>query len=103
MLGLILIYFLGKAFYDLAAEHGRSRWGTAISGVCFYIALQVLFVVVLIFVVDSFETINTFLIDIIGIGVGALAAYILYQYLKFKWENQPVHSDYELLDDDLTL
>jgi hypothetical protein len=33
MLGLILIYFVGKAFYDLAGLHGKSQWGFAILGI----------------------------------------------------------------------
>lgn len=36
MLALILIYFAGKAFYDLAGKHGKHQWGFAILGVASY-------------------------------------------------------------------
>ena len=33
MLGLLLIYFIGKYFYDLAAEFEKNKWLYAILGV----------------------------------------------------------------------
>jgi len=36
MIGLILIYFVGKAFYDLAKVHDKNAWGFAILGVASY-------------------------------------------------------------------
>ena len=38
LLGLILISFVGKAFYDLAGLHGKSQWGFAILGIATYYA-----------------------------------------------------------------
>ena len=36
MLGLLLIYWIGKKYYELATEHNRSPWGYAILGVFVY-------------------------------------------------------------------
>jgi hypothetical protein len=36
MLGLFLLYFIGKSFYELAHEYDKSRWGFAIAGVVAY-------------------------------------------------------------------
>jgi len=38
MLGLLLIYFIGKYFYDLAILHEKSKWGWAVIGVVSYYA-----------------------------------------------------------------
>ena len=38
MLGLVLIYFIGKYFYKLAEDFGKSKWGFAILGVVSYYA-----------------------------------------------------------------
>ena len=36
MLGLILIYFIGKRFQDLAKTYDNHKWGFAIAGVATY-------------------------------------------------------------------
>ncbi|MFP2994659.1 hypothetical protein ABN763_02065 [Spongiivirga sp. MCCC 1A20706] len=36
MLGLLLIYFIGKRFYTLADEFSKHKWGFAILGVVSY-------------------------------------------------------------------
>ena len=33
MLGIVLWYFIGKSFADLADDYGKSRWGYGILGV----------------------------------------------------------------------
>ena len=38
MLGILLIYFIGKSFYTLAETHNRSRWTFAIIGIVTYYA-----------------------------------------------------------------
>ncbi len=107
MLALILIYFIGKAFYTLAREYGRHQWGMAIAGVAVYFFGQLLlgFVLGIIVGVDesgSFIGINDFALGIVGAGVGGVCTWIFYEVLKRKWASNPKHIDYELLDDDLT-
>lgn len=36
MLGLVFIYFIGKYFYKLVEEFGKSKWGFVILGVVLY-------------------------------------------------------------------
>ena len=36
MLGLLLLYFVGKYFYNLAKEYNKSNWGFAILGIVVY-------------------------------------------------------------------
>ena len=43
MLGLLLLYWVGKYFYKLAEEHDKSKWGFAILGVVSYYAGIVVF------------------------------------------------------------
>ena len=36
MLGLLLLYLIGRQFYDLARRHGRNGWGLALLGIAAY-------------------------------------------------------------------
>ncbi len=38
MLGLFLLYFIGKIFYQLAEAHNKNKWVFAILGVIAYYA-----------------------------------------------------------------
>ena len=38
MLGLLLIFFIGRAYYELASEFNRHTWGHAILGIATYYA-----------------------------------------------------------------
>lgn len=106
MLSLILIYFIGKAFYDLADSHHRHKWGMALAGLAAYFGSQLLLGIVLaiIFGIDAEDRImgmNDFLLNIICIVVGAIATWVLYVVLKNNWTKNQKLEDQELLDHDL--
>jgi len=46
MFGIILIYWVGKYFYQLAIEFNKSKWGYAVLGLATYYGSQ-LFLVLL--------------------------------------------------------
>ena len=102
MLGLLLIYFVGRAFYRLAETHKRSKWLFAILGVVMYYVAQVIFAGVLLVIIyanDSYVTTQVELLATLGgIGIGALSVWLFYYLLKKAWEKNPKSNDEELLD-----
>lgn len=95
MLGLVLLYWIGKYFYKLAEEYDKSQWGFAILGiVVYYFGTFVLgFVFGLIVELISpgfFDTMNDMAINLLALPFGLLSCYLLYNYLEKTWEkNKP--------------
>lgn len=112
MLGLLLIYFVGKKFYDLAFEYDRSRWGFAIAGVVCYYAFTFIcaFVIALFIEINSPGYItdsNEIWIGMLGIPFGILACWGLYKILENSWikaraQAQPNTLDSGMIDNSNT-
>lgn len=94
MIGLVLIYFMGKAFYDLAAEYDRSMWGFAILGVVTYyfgtfIGGIVLVIAFELWSTTPIESLSEFTIGVMALPFGLLACAGLYFLLKRIWSKKP--------------
>jgi hypothetical protein len=90
MLGLILLYFAGKAYYDLAGTHGKSKWTFAIIGVVSYYAglfLGGIGIAIVYEIVSpgSLENTNEMLLGIMAIPLGILTCWGLYKLLEANW------------------
>ena len=88
MLGILLIYFIGKYFHELAQDFYKHRWLYAILGIVVYYASGGVFGVVL-GVLDLFLALNinwedTFGINLLSIPIGLLGCYVFYVMLKKK-------------------
>jgi hypothetical protein len=106
MIGLVLLYFVGKAFYNLAGEHNKSQWGFAILGVVsYYIGLFVgAFVIGIVYVAmeADLEGTNDFLLGLMALPVGVLTCWGFYKLLEFQWSKTPTfNSAEEVLDANL--
>lgn len=104
MLGLLLIYFLGKKFYDLAFDNKRKPWAYAILGIVTYYGSLLLFGFVLGIILAltgniSFIEGHDLLFSLMSIPIGLLSAYILYKVLEKNWKKSPVNHQSELLDE----
>ncbi|SDR81855.1 hypothetical protein SAMN05216503_1034 [Polaribacter sp. KT25b] len=89
MLGLILIYWLGKKFYKLAEEYNKSQWGYAILGIVVYYAVSIIFATVILIIIESFSnTLNDYILGLIAMPFGLLGCYLLYKYLEKTWEHK---------------
>jgi hypothetical protein len=90
MIGILLIYFVGKSFYDLAALHNKSQWGFAVLGVVSYYAGNVLGGVLLAILSElglfSLEGIHDMVIGIMALPIGILACWGTYSLLRKRWE-----------------
>ncbi|MBL7781846.1 MAG: hypothetical protein JNM22_11565 [Saprospiraceae bacterium] len=103
MLGLLLIYFIGEKFYQLAASFEKSKWGYAILGVVSYYIGTFIFGVVLFLVLDATggnpeEDLDSTAMNVIAVPFGLLSCYILYIILKKNWEKNRIE-DTDVLDD----
>ncbi len=107
MIGLLLLYFAGKAYYDLAKLYGKSQWGFAILGVAsYYIGLFAGgFLLGAVLVAMGQETFlmntNEYLLGLMALPIGILTCWLLYKYLSKRWSNESTQdsSSDELLDD----
>lgn len=93
MLGLILIYWLGKKFYTLAEDFDKSKWGYAILGVVVYYSGIIAFAViaaVFVEIVSSgyLDTMNERLFDLACLPFGLLSSYLLFKYLEKTWKKE---------------
>ena len=109
MLGLVLIYFLGKYFYDLAGKYDKHKWGYGILGVAsYYLGTFVAGVIIVILMEISspgiIEDFNDILLSLMALPFGLLTAWGVYKFLEKKFGNSvgvnPSNVDSEILDDD---
>lgn len=107
MLGILLIYFIGKAFADLAKLHDKNKWGFAILGVAsYYIGTLIggIFIGIgfLLFSSTDIETANEYLLGLMAVPFGLLACWGTHALLKRSWNKKQIVSSNEILDSDLT-
>lgn len=102
MLGILLIYFIGKRFYDLSVEYNQNKWLYAVLSIVIYYASGLIFGVVLA-LLDMFfewgiEWEDNFGINLLGIPVGLLAVWGFYLILESKWKKPAVIVKDEISD-----
>ena len=90
MIGLILLYFVGKAFYDLASLHNRSKWGFAILGVLSYYVGIFIGGMIIGLVIEfgfsmSIDDVNETLMGFMALPIGVLACWGFYKLLEKSW------------------
>lgn len=102
MLGILLIYVIGKQFYDLAIKHQRSAWGFAIFGVVAYYGgtfIGGLLLGVLAILIDwNIEGIHDLALGLMTLPFGLFITWLAYILLKKKWENIESNTDSDILD-----
>lgn len=99
MLGILLLYWIGKYFYKLAEKYDKSKWGYAVLGVVVYYGGIFVFgisfgIIAEIISPGYLDTVNETALSLLGLPFGALACYGLYKYLKKTWEkDQSIHKN----------
>jgi len=108
MLGLILLYFIGKAFADLATTFKKNKWAAAIGGIAaYYFGILVIGDILVAFFYayvlnEDYLNANILVVSISRLPFGLLICYITYIILKKQWQKKaPITDtlDGELLDD----
>lgn len=106
MVGLVLLYFVGKAFYDLAGLHNKSQWGFAILGVVSYYGGLFAGGIILAIASElagwSIDDLSDTALGFMALPLGVLTCWGTYVLLKSMWTKaaEKVNSD-DVLDGDL--
>ncbi|MFM1932790.1 MAG: hypothetical protein RL226_2093 [Bacteroidota bacterium] len=98
MIGLLLLYFLGKYFYALAALHQKSKWLFAILGVLsYYLGALVFGVIIVLFIEfvlnESTENMSDAMLSLMAVPFGLLTAFVFYSILKKVWSKAQPNVD----------
>ena len=90
MLGIVLIYFIGRYFYRLAEEFNQNKWLYAILGVITYYVGTFVGGIVLALFDELFgfgiNWENNFTLGLIALPFGIASVYLLYILLQRKWK-----------------
>lgn len=102
MLGLILIYFIGKSYYKLAEEFTKNKWLWAILGIAFYyvgtfIGGAILAIGYDLVLEESIESTNEYLIGLMALPFGLATWWGSYTMLKKQWSSS-TEMDEQVLD-----
>jgi len=94
VLGLIIVFFIGKYFYQLADEYDKTKWLFAILGIAVYYTGSILIGGIIIglggyFLFDyDIESTNDLALGIMLMPFGILTCYVVYGLLEKKWKRQ---------------
>jgi hypothetical protein len=101
MLGILLIYFIGKHFYKMAETYNKNKWLFAILGVVTYYVGTFIGGVVLA-ILDEIFVLGINWDSNLGLGLMALPFgialdYLFYKILEKKWKKEfvPVGNEIE--------
>lgn len=91
MLGLLLIYFIGKYYYDLAINHGKNKWAFALLGVATYyvgtfVGGLVIGIGIELWGETSVDDMSSLVLGLIALPFGLAACTGLYYILKMSWK-----------------
>ena len=94
MLGILLIYFIGKRFYDLSEEYNQNKWLYAVLSIVVYYAAGAFFGVILgilaLILEWDINWENNFGINLLGIPIGLLTDWGFYVILENRWKKKIV-------------
>lgn len=92
MLGILLIFFIGKYFYELAQDYNKHRWLYGIVGIVVYYGAGLLYGVIFGFLDVVFELNidwdDTFGYNLLSIPIGIAACYGFYVFLEKRWKRE---------------
>ena len=103
MLGFILIFFIGKYFYQLAEEYQQNKWLYAIIGVVSYyvgtfiagILIGILYVLIANDL-SGLENTPDIVLSLMALPFGLLSCWGLYTILKKQWKKNIVKPENEI-------
>lgn len=105
MLSFVLLYFLGRPFYQLAQAHERSKWGWAILGIVVFYASAIIGGAVLAIIAlygfeFDIENMSDILMSVMVIPFGILGCWLFFKSIKKSW-TKSVANNSDALDSDL--
>ncbi len=109
MLGLLLLYWLAKPFYELAGEHNKSQWGFAILSIVVYYAgylggafvMGIVLAIIDPSLVEDISGVTEIVFSLLAIPFGLLSCWIFYRILHKQWNKVQEIPEGEVLDSNL--
>jgi len=105
VLRFLLVFFIGKTFYDLASYHDKNKWLYAFIGLVSYFVAAIVFALFAFLFIDAMGSsplnANQLHLSMISVAVGLLSCWCVYKYLYSRWKNQNKSEHTEILDQDL--
>lgn len=106
MLAFLLLYFIGKQFYNLAESFQKNGWGYAIAGIAAYYGGTFIggFIIAIAYLTLSttpYEEANEYGLTLLALPFGLLGCWVLYRILKNNWEKKPASAGMDILDEDI--
>ena len=102
MLTIVLLFFIGKYFYELAQEYYKNRWIFAILGIAMYYFGTFLAGIVLALGIDlfgwTFDWTNNLSLVMIALPSGLVTVVIVYLLLERHWKKQKVKDQDSIQD-----
>lgn len=91
MLGLLLLYWVGKYFYKLAEEYKKNKVGFAILGIVVYYGGSFFFGILIGFFIEIFnpgfiDTVDEMIFGLLMIPFGVLSCYTFYKIMEKTWK-----------------
>lgn len=102
IIGLVILYFIGKYFYKLAEQFNKNKWLFAVLGIVVYYAGTFIGGIIL-GILDAligfdFDWDNDIALGLIALPFGLATAYLFYFILKKQWEKSFVIVEDEIQD-----
>ena len=102
MIQLLLIYYLGKAHYQNALNHHKSKWTYAFLSFVVYLLGMIVGLTLLGLVLWSAFDLDmlrwpSYTLDLMGIPMGGLTSWWFLKYLKNLWSAD--HCNTDILDE----
>ena len=102
MLGLVLIYSIGKYYYNLAVAHEKNKWLFAMLGVASYYAGAFIFGILLELILQlcfdsSVAGLNEFSLALIALPFSIGTTALVYHLLKKNWQKTK-KADLEMIE-----
>ena len=103
MLGLLLIYFIGRYFYNLADDFNKNKWLFTILGIVSYYVFYFLFaflggIIIALLSLTSILELPEIVLGLMFIPFGIFGAWLFYFLLKKNWKKSAIKTDENILD-----
>jgi hypothetical protein len=105
MIGILLLYFIGKYFKTLAEMHKKKPWPWVILGIVIYFAgtfIGGIIIALLCNIIEyDLELIPDVVLNLLALPFGLLLCWIVYFTLEKNWKNNSAANDVETIDSEL--
>ena len=103
MLGLLLIYYIGKYYADLAEEYNKKKWGYIILGIAsYYVGTFIIGIIIVLLyelvLLKSIDDLNDLVLSLIAMPFGILSCIGVYYLVKNNFEKNKIVSDSNIQD-----